>query len=238
MSESFSRRMRAYEQALPYKANGEQPCILRLDGRAFHTFTDGLPDPFDERISELMQATAAYLVHITHALCAYTHTDEISLILFARHPREELYFGGKIQKLISITAAEATLYFHQFKQTLTLPEKQQQHNMHFDCRFFQVPTPSEALNYLLWREQDALRNSVAKLARQHFPLSELHHKNSKALKSLLQSKGIDWQQLSPYHQRGVILQTQHHLNRNTVRPLSLPPLHSLYSLSELEQLIF
>ncbi len=225
MSESFSRRMRAYEKTFLSQARTDQPCILRLDGRAFHRFTQGLPDPFDARLAQLMQATTAYLVEITHAVCGYTQSDEISLVLWARKPGEQLYFGGKIHKLISVTAAEATLYFHQAKQTLDLPEKQLHYPVHFDCRFLQVPTATEAVNYLRWREQEAQRNSVAQLARQHFDRKSLLHKNTAELKNLLRQHRTPWETLSEHAQRGTFFQTQ--ITEVSFEPTqtSLPPKH-------------
>ena len=225
MSDALAQRMRAYEKTFLAKASTDQPCILRLDGRAFHRFTRELPDPFDARLAQLMHATTAYLVEITHAVCGYTQSDEISLVLWARKPGEELYFGGKIHKLISVTAAEATLYFHQAKQTLDLPEQQQQYPVHFDCRFLQVPTPTAAIDYLRWREQEAQRNSVAQLARQHFDRKSLLHKNTEALKSLLRQHRIHWEALPAHAQRGTFFQTQRVEVPFNATGTALPPKH-------------
>jgi tRNA(His) guanylyltransferase len=208
MTDILGDRMKTYERFLPQRAINGLPIILRLDGRAFHTWSKGLQRPFDPALAQAMKDTTAYLVQAISALCGYTQSDEISLLLFSTNPQQQHYFDGKIQKLVSVSAAEATLFFHQCKQTLPFPERQQRLNAYFDCRFFQVPTIPEAVNYFFWREQDAIRNSVAMLAQHHFPLKALQGKNTSIMKQMLLEKGIDWLKTPTYHQSGSFFQSQ------------------------------
>ena len=80
--DSFGDRMKMYEgiEASRILMPGLPICV-RLDGRAFHTFTRGLNRPYDERLSRMMIETTKRLVEDTHALIGYTQSDEISLIL-------------------------------------------------------------------------------------------------------------------------------------------------------------
>lgn len=230
MTDTLGDRMKTYERYLPQKAINGLPIVLRLDGRAFHTWSKGLQRPFDPSLAQAMKDTTAYLVQETNALCGYTQSDEISLLLLTTHSQQQHYFDGKIQKLISVSAAEATLFFHQRKQSLPFPERQQHLNAYFDCRFFQVPTISEAVNYFFWREQDAIRNSVAMLCQSHFSLKALQGKNTPIMKQMLLEKGIDWLKIPSYHQSGSFFQSQSIEARFTPESLAeLPAKHHAHS---------
>ena len=68
---------------------------------------------------------------------------------------------------------------------------------HFDSRVFQVPTKTEAFNYLKWRVQDCRRNSVSSVAQANFSAKELDGKKREDKIAMLLEKGIDWEGLSP-----------------------------------------
>jgi tRNA(His) guanylyltransferase len=59
------------------------PVIARLDGRSFHSFTNGLGRPFDERLSNLMVNVTNFLVEGSNACIGYTQSDEISLVFYS-----------------------------------------------------------------------------------------------------------------------------------------------------------
>lgn len=69
------------------------PILVRLDGKAFHTFTKGLQRPFDKRLSDLMVDTTKFLVEQSNATVGYTQSDEISLAIYTEDPNSEVYFG-------------------------------------------------------------------------------------------------------------------------------------------------
>ena len=50
-----------YEEVYKFKLTRRTPVIIRLDGKAFHTFTRGLKKPFDEIFMRSMQETMKYL---------------------------------------------------------------------------------------------------------------------------------------------------------------------------------
>ncbi len=205
-TDSLSARMKAYEHDLTYRFSAGLPVILRLDGRGFSRWITGLKRPFDERLAQMMQATTRYLVQTTGAVCGYTQSDEISLILYSTSERQPIYFDGKREKITSLTAVEASLFFEKHKQTVDFPEFQQQKTAMFDCRSFQVPTPTEAINYLIWREQHAVKNSIATVARHYFPLEALYHKSGLQMKAMLRSKEVCWEHFSLHHRYGSYFQ--------------------------------
>jgi tRNA(His) guanylyltransferase len=138
-------RMKGYEMAEAGRMLIKTlPIMIRLDGKAFHTFTKGLKRPYDERLSTLMANTTKYLVEQTNALVGYTQSDEISLVLYSDDPLTQVYFDGRIQKLTSVVASMTTMYFNKFMAS-ALPEKADKVAL-FDCRVWNVPTLEEAAN--------------------------------------------------------------------------------------------
>lgn len=57
----LAKRMKKYEAVSKNVLMKKTPVILRLDGRAFHTFTRNFVKPFDQLLMEVMQATMKYL---------------------------------------------------------------------------------------------------------------------------------------------------------------------------------
>lgn len=187
------------------------PALARIDGRSFSTFTRDLARPFDPRMSRLMVETTRHLVHETNARIAYTQSDEITLVLASDDIATQIYFDGRIQKMVSQLAAQATVVFNDLLPDF-LPEKAAQRRAGsiptFDCRVWNVPNETEATNTLLWREQDATRNSIESAARNQYSQAELHEKNCERMLEMLREKGIDWDQYPAYFQRGTYLRRQ------------------------------
>lgn len=88
------------------------PIIARMDGRSFHTFTKGLKRPFDKNFSDCMIKTTELLVKETGACIGYTQSDEITLVWYNGNPTSQIWFDGKVQKMVSQLAAQATLFFY------------------------------------------------------------------------------------------------------------------------------
>ena len=224
---NFSDRMKAYEGAeAGRRFMPLLPIIVRVDSRAFHSFCKGLDVPFDARFRETMVKTAASLVEQTNAIVGYTQSDEISLIIFSERMNSQVFFDGRIQKMVSIIAAMTTVYFNGWL-AITMPEKAvQSMPAMFDCRAWQVPLPGEAINYLIWREQDATRNSIQMAARAVFSHNECHKKNGKDLQDMLHAKGINWNDYPSFFKRGTYVQRKKVNKRLTPSELaSLPPKH-------------
>lgn len=198
MRDEFGDRMKAYEARETQRTLLPMlPVAVRIDGRAFHTFTRGFDKPFDAALSETFQYATRVLVKESGAVIGYTQSDEISLILYEENPKSQLFFDGKIYKLTSVLASIATAAFNSMwiSQRARLEKVVGMRSVDFatfDCRVWQLPTKWEAVNMLLWREKDARRNSVSSAAQSVYSDRELHGKSSSELHEMLFQKGINW----------------------------------------------
>lgn len=229
--DSLGDRMKFYEKA----AGCEEvflpmlPIVVRLDGKAFHSFTKGLDRPFDERFRKLMVATTEFLVQYTNARIGYTQSDEITLIFYSGEPKSQVFFDGRRDKIITILAAKATQFFNRHLPDF-LPSKSNLKDENapvFDARAFMVPARYEAVNALIWREQDATKNSISMVAQAHFSHKSLQGKNGKEMQEMLfQEKGINWNDYPAAFKRGTYVQRRKVTRPFTVEELSkLPPKH-------------
>lgn len=174
------------------------PIVVRLDGKAFHTFTKGLTRPADPRLQKMMVEVTKELVDRTHACIGYTQSDEISLVY---PPAEEHIFGGRQSKIESTLAAIASAKFNQLLPEL-LPEKKDSLPT-FDARAIQYPTLELAAESLMWREADATRNSLTMLCHAHFSQKQMHGAGFKAKHDMLHGIGINWSDCDVHFKRGV-----------------------------------
>lgn len=190
------------------------PLLARLDGRAFHTFTQNLQRPFDQRLTHLMVGTTKFLVEETGAMLGYTQSDEISLAWFLPEGSESQYmFDGRFQKLCSILAAYATGYFVHNLASM-IPEKAGQIPL-FDCRVWQVPQLEDAYDAFDWREKDAVKNSITMAASAYFSHKQLHGVNGSDKREMLRSVGVEYNDMPAFFRRGTYVQRVW-----TMRPLS------------------
>lgn len=199
-NDSLGDRMKRYEGTTSAQLMRRTPVIIRIDGKAFHTFTRGLDKPFDQSLHEAMVTTMARLCgNIQGAVFAYTQSDEISILLqdWEKHTTDA-WFDYKIQKMTSIAASIATAAFngyykHPSKTDFAL----------FDARVFNIPF-EEVTNYFVWRQQDAVRNSINALGQAHFSHKSLQGKNVNQVQDMLiQEKGINWNDVPTRFKRGV-----------------------------------
>jgi len=179
------------------------PILARVDGRAFHTFCKGLNRPYDERLIGLMTDVTRFLVEQTNATVGYTQSDEITLAWSNQEAKSEMFFGGKKFKVISIVSSLTTLMFNHLLEEW-LPEKADKLPI-FDCRVWQVPNLDEACNVFVWREQDAVRNSLQMAAQSIYSHNELHNKNAANLHDMLMEKGINWNDYPSRFKRGTYI---------------------------------
>lgn len=189
------------------------PVAVRIDGRAFHTFTMGCDKPFDLVLSESFRHATQVLVKESGAIIGYTQSDEISLILYQPDYKSQLFFDGKEYKLTSVLASIATAAFNQMwlMKTARRPGAQGLQDVKmatFDCRVWEVPNKMEAVNTLLWREKDARRNSVSSAAQSVYSDRELHGKSSKEQQEMLLQKGINWEDYPKWAKTGTFYRRQ------------------------------
>jgi tRNA(His) 5'-end guanylyltransferase len=192
----LAERMKSYEMAptLPERAY----VIIRVDGRAFHTFLRDAEQPFDFEFMRSMDSAARALCReVAGAQFAYVQSDEISVLATNVHrARAELWFGGVIPKIVSVSASVATEAFNNNLTRLGQPRI-----AHFDARVITLPDRAEVANYFLWRQQDWRRNAVSMAARAHFPHSALVGRNTVEVKKMLTEVGEDFDAAWPEHVR-------------------------------------
>ena len=176
------------------------PVIIRLDGNNFHNWTKGLKRPFDEDLTDLMIDTTKMLVKETNAVIGYTQSDEITLILYSSDRKSSIYNDGKKQKILSKLSGKLTPYFNETRKKY-LPKHDKIAN--FDARIYQTPTLHDAAVQLLWRENDATKNSISMLAQSLFPHQELQNLDGNQMQEKMwKEKGVNWNDLQVKFKRG------------------------------------
>ena len=176
------------------------PVIIRLDGNNFHNWTKGLKRPFDKDLTQLMIETTKYLVKETNAVVGYTQSDEITLILYSADKTSSIYNDGKKQKILSKLTSKCANFFNK-ERIKYLPE----HNKlaDFDCRVYQTPTLHDAAIQLLWRENDASKNSISMLAQSLFSHTSLQNLDGNEMQDrMMLEKGVNWNNLETKFKRG------------------------------------
>lgn len=183
--------------------------ILRLDGCHFHTLTKHCERPYDEALKYCMDLTALNLCQLIQgAKFAYTQSDEISILLTDfDDTKTEAWFDGQVQKMCSVAASTATLWFNlvtddYFNET----QRHRNHNSMatFDCRAFTIPDYVEVENYFIWRQQDATRNSINMLGQSLYSHKELQGKNTDQVQEMCFQKGKNWNDVQTCYKRGTV----------------------------------
>ena len=228
--DALGDRMKKYEYITRTYLVPRMPVIIRLDGKAFHTFTRGFKRPFDEVLISTMQDTTKYLCeNIQGCVLGYTQSDEITLVLVDYKKLNSCaWFDNNIQKMCSIAASMATFAFnrffvanlnafYEFNTDIDLTEigyhitfseeddgkyyeaykKAAEKGAMFDARVFNIPK-EEVCNCVLWRQNDATRNSQA-----HFSHGVLQNKSQSQMQDMLMlEKGINWNDFPVHQKRG------------------------------------
>ena len=202
--------MKQYEQDWDQRLIPMLPAIARLDGKAFHTFTKGLTRPYHKPLSDLMVNTTKHLVEQWNCCIGYTQSDEITLIWLAPDFKAELPFGGRVQKLCSLLAADCSgVFWEMVHDDPGMPDRCKTARPKFDCRVFNVPNETEAANCLIWREMDATRNSVSMAAQSMYSHNQLHGKSCAEMHDMLHEKGVNWNDYPPFFKRGTYIQKRY-----------------------------
>ena len=105
--DALGTRMKKYEYVTRTHLINRCPAIIRIDGKAFHTFTRGFKKPFDEILIKSMQETMKYLCeNIQGCVLGYTQSDEITLVLVDYKKLDSCaWFDYNIQKMCSISSS-------------------------------------------------------------------------------------------------------------------------------------
>ena len=226
VKDELGTRMKEFYEGVPKtRLVRRMPVAIRIDGKAFHTFTRGFQKPFDEILVKSMQDTMKYLCeNIQGCVLGYTQSDEITLILVDyKHLNSDAWFDYEIQKMCSIAASMATMAFNkafasnvakQSKRLYSeyLEEKDASYidtleiamnkGAMFDARCFNIPK-EEVCNLIYWRQLDATRNSIQMVGQANFSHKELQNKSCNMIQEMLfAEKGINWNDYPTYLKRG------------------------------------
>lgn len=185
-----------YEEVFKVKLPMRMPIIIRIDGKTFHSFTRKIKAerPFDKQFIKNMAITAQELCEQTMgAQIAYVQSDEISILLHNYKKLDsEAWFGNELQKIVSISASMAAANF-----TLMYGMR-----AYFDSRAFVLPE-AEVVNYFVWRQIDATRNSVSMLAQSKFSHKQLLGKSREQMQEMMfQKDATNWNNIETHLKRG------------------------------------
>lgn len=202
--EDLDSRMRIYETAHDHCVLPELHIVVRLDGKNFTRLTKEtwpFEAPFDPRFRDLMLDTATHLMDCgVGAVYGYVQSDEISLLLL----REDMSFGRKTRKLISVLAGEASAKFSLGLGGLAS----------FDARICQLPSQAKVVDYFRWRHEDAHRNALSAhcywLLRKRGESAQAAHQALLGLSTagkneLLFQNGINFNELPSWQKRGAVV---------------------------------
>lgn len=196
-------RMKQYENVTRNYLMTKQPVIVRLDGRAFHSYCKQkwVEGPFDEKIIKAFQASTLKLCDsVQNVEFAYHQSDEVTFFLKDyKSVQQDQHFNGNIQKISSTIASEFTYWFNKYiNLELT---KTNSKPAFFDCRVYNVPI-HEVSNNFIWRQRDAIKNSITSYALNFFSHKQLLNKNSDEKIQMLKENNTPWSDIPLYHQRG------------------------------------
>ena len=153
-------RMKRYENAYNYYITPRSFVIMRLDGKGFSKLTKKLKleKPFSPKFISWMANSAKVLAkEIQGCSFGYTQSDEMSFVFDSAQSLEaDPWFGNRIQKIVSISSSIITAVFNR-----QMWKDNDQHTANFDCRIFVVPSAIEVYNYMVWRQQDCIKNSIS-----------------------------------------------------------------------------
>ena len=211
------------DRMLYYRAKPEQRIpknsyvLIMLDGKNFsQKVKKKFKLPYDDTFIRLMNETAAYVCSkVQGAKFAYTQSDEISIFLTdADSPKSTLFFDGRIVKMLSVIATEATSYFNREIDKYVVRNKYPQWDgngeytepqdrvisildreplYQFDCKVWTVPTLTEVWNWFLYRSRDCSRNSRQQAAQTYLSPNKLKNRHTEEqIRLLREKKGIDW----------------------------------------------
>ena len=222
MKENYENRSKTYLVR-------RMPVIIRLDGKAFHTFTKGFKRPYDEVLHTTMNETMKYLCeNIQGCKLGYTQSDEITLLLTDYDTlTTDAWFDYNVQKICSVSASMATMAFNKALERLVdkyefdmcgivdYRKDEEAFNYSenlrvavrkgamFDSRCFNIPK-EEVTNCFIWRQQDATRNAIQMLGQCNFSHKELQGKSCNDIQDMLMlQKGINFNDMPTEFKRGV-----------------------------------
>jgi tRNA(His) 5'-end guanylyltransferase len=216
-TDDLGDRMKKHEYIYRTYLPKKQYYILRLDMKCGHSYTKNLNKPFDDGFIEDLQFTAKYLCEeIQGSLLSFQQSDEITIVFSdLQSEAADIWFGGNIQKIVSVAASLATSKFNELREDRGVRESNEKWEngegvsfytrklAQFDARVFSVSQRHEVLNNLYWRQKDASKNSVQMLARSLFSHKECQGLNGSQLQDkMMLEKEVNWNDIETTKKRG------------------------------------
>ncbi|MBI2688351.1 MAG: hypothetical protein HYX27_18770 [Acidobacteria bacterium] len=200
MNDELGNRLKAYYEdpgvvLLPRKTW----VLIRVDGKGFHTFTRGLERPYCRPLADALDQAALFVsTQMAGFAFAYGQSDEYSFLMtdFGRDD-SRMWLDGSVQKIASITASLFTAGFHRSYAEPGFAA--------FDARVFIIPNRREVERYFIWRQADAVRNSLNMLASAYYTHAELLNKSTAEKHDLLHAKGENWAKWPADFKRGRVV---------------------------------
>lgn len=214
--DEIGNRMKTYYEEIPKtRLMRRTPVAIRIDGKAFHTFTRGFQKPFDEVLGRAMRETMKYLCeNIQGCVLGYHQSDEITIILIDyQNLNTSAWFDYEVQKMCSIAASMATMAFNrEFERAVN---KWKNHTFptnylgHLDAPITNDDIAllntynnainkgamfdarcfnipkEEVTNLIYWRQLDATRNSIQMVGQANFSHKELQNKSCNDIQDML-----------------------------------------------------
>lgn len=199
--DSLGDRMKRYEIVPRIFLMRRTPVMIRIDGKAFHTWTRWCEKPFDGVFSMMMAETLEFLIqNIQGAVFGYTQSDEISIFLRDYDTFEtDMWFDGNVEKIVSIAASLATAKFNDLRP------KDINKLAFFDARVNNYPR-EEVCNYFIWRQNDTLRNAVQALGQFHIGHKAIQGlNNTEVIRMLEEDKGILMHDIPRHFRYGTVV---------------------------------
>lgn len=223
VNDELGIRMKTFYEAVPKtKLMRRTPVAIRIDGKAFHTFTRGFQKPFDPILMKAMQRTMKYLCeNIQGCVFGFTQSDEITLILIDYQKLDSsAWFDYEVQKMCSISSSMATMAFNKYFSEMVMQlegdvvqeyetdgdtewvvemekylkayRRSCEKGAMFDARCFNIPK-EEVANLIYWRQLDATRNSIQMVGQANFSHKDLQCKSCNEIQDMLLTKrGVNW----------------------------------------------
>jgi len=195
----FDKRMKQYEKVYTQKLIPHIPIIIRIDGHNFHKYTKvhKCEKPFAKNLSDAFtKATRALYNDLGNFDLAYGQSDEVSILIYNPDTITQERYDGKTFKYCSLIASLFTGYFNViFESGIAISPAS------FDCRVFQLPV-DEVPNYFIWRQKDAVRNSIQMVGQANFSHKQLQGKSCSNIQDMLMEKGINWNDIKTIFKRG------------------------------------
>lgn len=216
MKDELGQRIKTqYENRTRYYLPRRTYTIIRCDGKNFSSYCKGLKRPYDKELVNSMNETTKHLCkQIQGSKFAYVQSDEISILLTDfEKDSTAAWYDGNIQKICSVSSSFCTSFFNQIRNKQGHDKLAQ-----FDSRVFTIPDRTEVMNYFIWRNLDAARNSISMLGRTYFSHKQLINKNTSEIQEMLfQQYNINWSKEPAGFKNGRLIVKEYFVVGDTLR---------------------